>query len=151
MSKHQNLKEGIKEAMKAKDALRLSVLRGLVAACTNELVAKQRKPTEELSDDEVLNVISRAAKQRKDSIEQFTKGGRTDLAEKEQAELKILEGFLPTQMSEAEIEKVAKAKMAELGVTDKEGAGKLMGSLMKDLKGKADGNDVKAVLDKLLP
>lgn len=144
------LREGIKEAMKAKDAVRLSVLRGLVTACTNELVAKNRKPTDELSDDEVLTVISRAAKQRKDSIEQFRSGGRADLAENEEAELKILETFLPVQMTRAEIETFAKGKMAELGVTDKAGAGKLMGMLMKDLKGKADGNDVKAVVDSLL-
>lgn len=150
MSKQIELKEGIKEAMKAKDAVRLTVLRGLSAACTNELVAKGKKPTDELTDDEVMTVIARAAKQRKDSIEQFRAGGRADLAETEEAELKVIEAFLPAQMSREEIEAVAKAKMAELGVTDKAGAGKLMGMLMKDLKGKADGNDVKAVVDNLL-
>lgn len=150
MSKQIELKEGIKEAMKAKDQVRLTVLRGLSAACTNELVAKGKKPTDELSDDEVMTVIARAAKQRKDSIEQFRAGGRADLAETEEAELKIIETFLPAQMSREEIEAFAKGKMAELGVTDKAGAGKLMGMLMKDLKGKADGNDVKAVVDSLL-
>lgn len=144
------LKEGIKDAMRAKDAVRLNVLRGLSAACTNELVAKGKKPTDELTDEEVMTVIARAAKQRKDSIAQFKAGGREDLAVTEEAELKIIETFLPTQMSREEIETFAKAKMAELGVTDKAGSGKLMGILMKDLKGKADGNDVKAVIDGIL-
>lgn len=136
--------------MKAKDAVRLSVLRGLLAACTNELVATMRKPTEELTDEQVLSVIARGAKQRKDSIEQFKAGGRSDLAEKEAAELRVLESLLPPQMSREEIEKAVKEKMAALGVADKSGAGKLIGALMKDLKGKADGGEVKAVVEALL-
>ena len=83
------------EAMKAKDILRLNVIRGLLASFTNEAIAKRRKPDEELSDDEVLIVISRAVKQRKDSIEQFEKGGRKDLVEVEKSELVILETYLP--------------------------------------------------------
>ena len=138
------------EAMKAKDAVRLSVLRGLVTACTNELVAKGKKPDELLSDEDVTAVISRLAKQRKDSIEQFTKGGRQDLVDTEAAELKVLETLLPPQMSREEIEVAVKAKIAEMAVTDKAGVGKLLGALMKDLKGKADGNDVKAVAESLL-
>ena len=146
---HQELKEGIKDAMRAKDAVRLSVLRGLSAAATNELVAKQRKPDEMLSDDELLTVIMRASKQRKDSIEQFIAGGRPELAESEKAELAVLEALLPAQMSRDEIEKAAKEKAAAMGVADKTGANKLMGMLMKDLKGKADGTVVKDVVDKL--
>ena len=149
MSKQLELREDMTEAMRAKDAVRLSVIRGLIAACTNELVAKGRKPTEELSDDEVLTVIARAGKQRKDSIEQFTKGNRPELAEKELAELKVLEAYLPRQLSRPEIEKIAREKMVAVGVTDKAGAGKLMGMLMKELKGRADGNDVKNVIDDL--
>lgn len=83
------------EAMKARDAGRMSVLRGLVAAFTNELVAKSRKPDDKLTDEEVIAVIKRAVKQRKDSIEQFEKGARQDLADKEKAELKLLEVYLP--------------------------------------------------------
>src|SRR6185437_10186461 len=126
---------------------RLSVIRGLITACTNEAIAKGKGPEGVLSDDEVLTVITRAAKQRKDSIDQFEKGGRPELAETEKAELKIIETMLPAQMSHDEIVAAAKAKAAEMGVTDKSGANKLMGMLMKDLKGKADGNDVKAVVD----
>lgn len=146
---HQALKEAIKDAMRAKDAVRLAVLRGLSAAAVNELVAKGRKPDEILSDDELMTVIMRAAKQRKDSIEQFTKGGRVDLVASEKAELAVLETLLLAQMSREEIEKAAKEKAAAMGVTDKTGANKLMGMLMKDLKGKADGTVVKDVVDKL--
>jgi hypothetical protein len=150
MSLHTTLKEQIKNAMKAHEAVRLSVLRGLVSACTNELVSLKRKPTDELSDEEVLNVIRRAVKQRKDSIEQFTKGERMDLVESEKAELAILETYLPKMMSEEEVMVVAKTKMAELGNIDKSKMGMFMGTLMKELKGKADGDIVKTVVDKLL-
>ena len=136
--------------MKARDEIRLSVLRGIVTACTNELVAKGRKPDEMLNDEDVVTIISRLAKQRKDSIEQFRKGGRQDLVDKEAAELKILETLLPPQMAREDIEKAVRAKMTELGVSDKTGAGKLIGALMKDLRGKADGSEVKAIVDSLL-
>ena len=150
MSLHQQIKEEIKEAMKARDSLRLGVVRGLVANFTNELVALKRMPTEELSDGEVLSVIRRAVKQRKDSIEQFTEGGRQDLAESEKAELLILEKYLPAQMSKEDVIVVAKAKIAEMGLTDKSKMGMLMSAVMKELKGKADGAVVKEVVDELL-
>ena len=146
---HQELKAGIKEAMKAKDAVRLSVFRGLSAAATNEAVAKGKGPDALLADDELMTVIMRAAKQRKDSIEQFEKGGRPELAENEKAELAVIETLLPAQMSKDEIEAAVKAKVVELGVADKSGANKLMGALMKDLKGKADGNVVKEIISSL--
>ncbi len=146
---HQQIKDEIKEAMKAKDAVKLSVVRGLSSAFTNELVAKGKKPDEMLSDDEVLAVIKRASKQRKDSIEQFTAGGRADLAEGEMAELKIIESYLPAAMSREEVEKIAKAKIAELGA-DKSKIGMLVGAVIKESKGTADGNVVKEVLEQLL-
>lgn len=141
------LKEAMKEAMRAKDQVRLTVVRGLIAACTNEAVAKGKGPDGVLSEDEMLTVLTRAAKQRKDSIEQFEKGGRPELAEGEKVELKVIEAMLPAQMSQDEIVAAAKAKAAELGISDKSKANQLMGMLMKDLKGKADGNAVKAVID----
>lgn len=128
----------------------MSVLRGLLAGFTNELVATKRPPTEELKDDEVIAVIRRQVKQRKDSIEQFTKGGRPELAESEKAEMAILETYLPQMMSREDVMKVAVAKKAELGVTDKSGAGKFMGALMKEFKGQTDGDTVKSVVDELL-
>ena len=143
----QDLKAAMIAAMKAKEPVKLSVMRGLVAACTNELVSKGRGPDGQLTEDEVMGLIVRASKQRKDSIEQFEAGGRPELAAGEKEELAVLMALLPAQMSREEIEATAKAKAAEMGVTDKTGANKLMGMLMKDLKGKADGNDVKAVVD----
>ena len=150
MSLHQEIKDQIKDAMKAHDAVRLGVVRGLVSAMTNELVSLKRTPQDELSDEEVLNVIRRAVKQRKDSIEQFAKGGRQDLVESEKAELVILERYLPASISREEVLSVVKTKMAELGVVDKSKIGMLMSALMKELKGKADGDVVKSVVDELL-
>ncbi len=136
--------------MRAKDAIKLQTLRSLVTAMTNEVVAKKRKPDEFLTDEESITVLKRAANQRKDSIEQFEKGGRPELAESEKAELAIIESHLPSMMSREEITAIAKAKMAEMGVTGKAEAGKFTGALMKELRGKADGGDVKAVVDSLL-
>lgn len=146
---HNNIQQLMQDAMKAKDTVRLSTLRGLLSAFTNELVSKGRKPIEKLNDEEVLDVIRRSAKQRKDSIEQFKSGGRNDLVESEEAELKILEGFLPQMMSEEEILPLASLKKAELGITDKSKAGILVGALMKDLRGQADGGVVKNIVDSL--
>ncbi len=150
MAIHETIKQSIPEALRAHDEVRLRTLRSLVTAMTNEVVAKKRKPNEFLTDDEAIAVVKRAANQRKDSIEQFEKASRNDLVEPEKAELAILESYLPTLMSRDEIIPIAKAKMAELNISSKADAGKFTGALMKDLKGKADGNDVKAVVDSLL-
>ncbi len=146
---HEKIKNGIKEAMLARDALRLKAYRAMSAAFTNELVAKNRKPQEMLTDEEAAVVIARLAKQRKDSIEQFEKGKRDDLVKEEQAELSILETYLPKLMSKEEIEKVARAEKEKLGVTGIAQKSILMSTLMKNLKGKADGSLVKAVVDQL--
>lgn len=146
---HEDIKNGIKEAMLSKDQVRLETLRSIKAAFTNELVAMGRKPDEILADPDALAVIARLAKQRKDSIEQFGKGGRQDLVDIETAQLKILETYLPKMMDQAEVEKIAQAKKAELGISDPSKKGMLMSALMKDLKGKADGGTVKVVVDSL--
>ena len=146
---HEEIKAKIKEAMLARDAVRLEVLRGMSAAFTNELVAKGQKPQDMLADEAAMAVIMRLSKQRKDSIEQYTKGGRPDLAEEERAQLAVIETFLPEMMSKEEVEKVARAKQAELGITDVAKKGMLMAGVMKDLKGKADGMLVKEVVDSL--
>ena len=137
-------------AMKAKDDLRVQTLRGALAAFTNELVAKGRKPTEELDDKDVVVVLKRLAKQRKEAAEVYEKGGRAELAEKELNELKIIEEYLPQMVSREEIEKVARAKKEELGVADVSGAGKLTGAVMKEFGGTADGQVVKEVVASLL-
>lgn len=150
MTLHETIRGNIKTAMMAKDAVRLEVMRGLVTAFTNELVTKGKMPTDMLTDEETLAVITRVAKQRKDSISQFESAGRTDLVEEDTAQLKILEEFLPTLMSEGEIETFVKAKISEMGEVDKSKMGMFLGTLMKDLKGKADGAMVKTVVEKLL-
>lgn len=150
MAIHETLKKSVLDALRARDEVRLRTVRSLVAAMTNEVIAKKRKPDESLTDDEAIIVIKRAANQRKDSIEQFEKASRNDLVEPEKQELTILESYLPTQMSHEEIAVVAKQKIAELGISSKAEAGKFTGVLMKELKGKADGGDVKAVVDSLL-
>lgn len=148
MTVQQTIRDDVKQAMIAKDSVRLTVLRGLISSFMTEAMGKN-KDQEALTDEEVLAVIKRAVKQRKDSIDQFTKGNRMDLVESETAELKILETFLPQMMSKEDIKKVAEAKKAELGITDKSGLGKFVGVLMKELKGQADGNDVKEVVESL--
>ena len=150
MSLHQDIKGQMVLAMKARDTVRLGVIRGLLSSFTNEAVAKKRKPDEELSDEDVLSVISRAVKQRKDSIEQFEKGGRADLAETEKSELSILETYLPAQMSREEVVAYVKAKQVELGMTDPTKKNQFMGMIMKELKGKADGMMVKEVIDSIV-
>lgn len=145
----QKIRDDMKAAMRAKDDLRVQTLRGALASFTNELVAKGKKPTDEVTDDIALAVLKRLGKQRKDSIEQFTKGGRAELAEKEAQELKIIETYLPQTASREEIEKVAKAKKEEMGVADASGVGKLTGAIMKEMSGRADGNDVKEVVASL--
>jgi len=142
----QDIKAEVIAAMKAKNPVRLSVMRAISAACTNELVSRERGPDGALSEEEVMEIISRSAKQHKDSISQFKAGGREDLVASEQAELDILVSLLPAQMSREEIEAAVKAKIIEIGA-DKSKANQLIGMLMKDLKGKADGTVVKEIVD----
>ena len=149
MSLQTTIKDGIKDAMKNKDMARLTTLRGLSSAFMNEAVNLNLGPQGELSDDQVIAVLMREAKRRKDSIAQYNEAGRDDLAGDERAELSVIEEFLPKMMSQDEIRPLAEAKIAEMGA-DKSKAGMVTGALMKDLKGKADGNDVKAVVDSLL-
>ena len=146
---HEQIKNNIKEAMLAKNTTLLETLRSMLAGFTNELVAKNRKPNEVLLDADALTVINRLAKQRKDSIEQYKKGNRQDLVNEEEAQLTILETYLPKLMEKSEIEKISKNKKEELGITDSTKKGMLMQALMKELKGKVDGGMVKEVVDSL--
>jgi uncharacterized protein YqeY len=149
MTLHEQIKNSIKDCMKAGDKIRLEVMRGLVTAFMNELVATGKTPQDILTDDDVIKVITRLSKQRKDSIEQFTKGGRMDLVEEESKQLSILNEYLPKLMETGEIEEVVKKKISELEVKDLAKKGMFMASVMKDLKGKADGAMVKEVVDRL--
>lgn len=147
---HQTIKDNIKESMKSGDKIRLEVMRGIITSFTNELVSKGKTPQDILFDEEALFVITRLAKQRKDSIEQFTKGGRMDLVEEEKSQLDILQEFLPKLMEKNEVEEFVKLKISEIGEIDLTKKGMFMATLMKELKGKADGSVVKEVVDELL-
>ncbi len=154
---HQQIKNDVKRAMLEKNPIKLNAIRGLVAACTNELVATRRKPDEMLKDDEVVILLRRAVKQRQDSIEQFRAGGREDLIQQETAELETVRAYLPPELSHDVIIDHVRAKMKELNIKDigsprnRSGeAGKLTGAVMKELKGQADGTVVKNIIEGLL-
>jgi len=151
---HQTIKNRIKDALRNKDIIRLDTLRGLNALFMNEmLTANLPTGTEFLPDDKAMALIKRSVKQRKDSIEQFTKGGRDDLVAKEKEELAILESYLPQMMSREEIHIIASARIAKMKSEesfDPKAGGKLIGTIMRELAGKADGSDVKAVVEDIL-
>lgn len=149
MSLHESLRESLKTAMKAKDAVALTTIRSIMTACTNELVATGHTPQDQLDDAGILAVIKRLAKQRKESIVQYEAAGRPELAEPEKLELVVLEAYLPSLLTQDQIRPVAEAKKVELGVTDKSKLGILVGAVMKELAGTADGADVKAVVESL--
>ncbi len=126
------------QAAKAKDKIRLSALRMLKNGLHNREIDLKR----ELNETEFLQLLSSMVKQRKDSIEQFEKGGRTDLVEKESAELKVIEEFLPAQLSEADIDNLIRETIRETGASSARDMGKVMKVLMPKLTGKADGKAV---------
>ena len=133
--------------MREKNQAKLNALRSLLAAFTNELVAEKKTPGSPVSDELALRVIKRAIKSRKDSIAQFGAAGRQDLVENEEAELAYIESFAPASVPAEEIKKAAEAKKAELGISDKGKAGILVGAVMKELRGRADGDEVKRIVD----
>jgi hypothetical protein len=139
MSLNEQIATDITAAMRAKDAVRLSALRMLKAAVMNKGVEKKR----DLEDAEVLQVVASLVKQRRDSIEQFSKAGRTDLVDKETAEIAILEQYLPPAVSADEIEAAVAAAIAETGASSAKDMGKVMKAVMPKLAGKnADGKAV---------
>ncbi len=142
MTLKDQITEDMKTAMRAKDAARLLTIRGLLAAC------KQREVDERivLDDAAVVGIIDKLVKQRKDSITQFTAGNRADLADKEAAELLILESYLPQRLSAAEIATEVSLLVAELGATGPGDMGKVMGALKSRLSGKADMGLVSAAV-----
>ncbi|HRH25140.1 MAG TPA: GatB/YqeY domain-containing protein [Candidatus Paceibacterota bacterium] len=149
MTLQEQIREKLKVAMKDKDQSALDTLRAVLAGCTNELVAIGKTPQDSLDDAGVIKVISKLIKQRKDSIEQFTSAGRADLVAGEQAQLFVLEEFMPEQMSEEKVRAIAVAKQTELGHTDKSKMGILIGAVMKEVGGQADGALVKKVVESL--
>ena len=146
MTLKARITEDMKTAMRAKDVARLSTIRMLLAAI------KQREVDEriELTDADVLSVIEKMLKQRKDSIAQFTTGNRPDLVEKEAAELKVLEGYLPQRLSADEVAAQVAAIVAELAANGPGDMGKVMGAVKTRLSGKADMGMVSAAVKKAL-
>ncbi len=132
--------------MKAKDGMRVSVLRLLLASIKNREIDKK----EALTDDEVLAEITSAAKRRKESLEAFREGERQDLVEKEEAELVILEEYLPEQMPEDEVRRIVQEIVDEVGAQSPADLGKVMKELMPRLKGKADGKVVNQIVREVL-
>jgi len=145
----EQIREDMKAAMKAKESDKVTTMRSLMAGFMNEMVANGGTPQSEVPDEVALTIIKRAVKQRKDALGQFTDAGRADLAEVEQAELDILEAYLPAMMSAEDITAIAVAKKAELGVEDKAKMGILVGAVMKETAGNADGQEVKKVVESL--
>ncbi|MEM9503745.1 MAG: GatB/YqeY domain-containing protein [Cyanobacteria bacterium P01_E01_bin.43] len=146
MSLKDRISEDIKTAMKAKDKLRLETVRSIKKVILEEESTARGKGQEGLTDTQELEVLTRLAKQRKDAIAQYTNASRPDLADKEAAELAILEEYLPAQLSDADIEAVIDALIAKTGATSAKDMGKVMGPAMQELKGRADGAKVQAMV-----
>jgi hypothetical protein len=145
----QKIRMNLISSMKEKNEIETTVLRALITAFTNELVSRGRKPQSEVSDELATSVILKQMKQRRDSIEQYTRAGRSELAQREEQELKILEEYAPKMMEREEITEIARNKKGELKINDKSKIGILIGILMKDLRGKADGGLVKEIVQSL--
>jgi len=146
MNLQQQIKADMIAAMKEKNQVKVTTIKSLVAGFTNMLAEAGREDRENISDDEVLALIKKGVKQRKDAIQQFTDGGRPELAESEQAELVFLETYLPEAMSVNQIKEIAIRVKEEQGVEDKSKMGVLIGMVMKEVAGQADGGDVKDVV-----
>ncbi|HEU5162016.1 MAG TPA: GatB/YqeY domain-containing protein [Thermoanaerobaculia bacterium] len=147
MSLTERIRADLTTAMKARDAARLSTLRLVQAALKNEQIEKGH----ELSDEEAEAVLRRALKQRQDSVEQYRKGSREDLAAKEEAEIVILQEYLPQLLSEVETERIIDETIARTGAESKKDMGKVMKEIMAAHKGRVDGKLVQSILGKKLP
>lgn len=132
----------MRDAMKARDQIRVGALRMLMAAVKNAEVERLH----ELSDDEVIEVVAREAKRRRESIEAFEKGGRQDLVDKERAELEILEAYLPAKLTDAELRDLVDEAVAETGASSPKQMGEVMKALMPKVRGRADGAQVSALV-----
>ncbi|MGB1131167.1 MAG: GatB/YqeY domain-containing protein, partial [Haloferula sp.] len=141
--------QDLKEAMKAKDSLRLTVIRALKTALTNAAIEKGGLGTE-LDDAEVISIIRKQLKQRQDSFQQFTDAGRDELADKEKAEMGVLESYLPAAMTTEEVVALVEAVIAETGASTKADMGKVMGLLQKRSEGRADGKTLSQEVAKRL-
>ena len=146
MSIKQSILEELKSAMKQKKADRLRVLRSLKSKILEKEISERKGGEGEIYDEQVIEVLMKAAKQRKESIEQFYEGDRKELADKERDELKIIEEFLPEMMGDDEVRAAVKEQIEKMGATDISDMGKVMGVMMGKLKGKAEGGTVSRIV-----
>ena len=138
----ERISQDIKKAMKAKEVLRLSTLRMALA----DFQKKEKEKGEPVKDEEAILIIQSMIRKRKDSVEQYRKAGREELAQKEEQEITILNEYLPEQMSEEQVRELAIKTISELGVTGPKEMGKVMGSLVKQLSGKTDGGTISRIV-----
>lgn len=149
-STYDRLLQDLKSAMKEKDTSRLQVLRSLKSKILEKEISERKGNEVTLSDEQVHDVLMKAAKQRKDSLSQYLEAGRDDLAKIEEYELQIIESYLPKMLSEDEIKKIANEIINETGASGPSDMGKVMGVLMPKVKGKADGALVNRIVRELL-
>ncbi|ASJ53038.1 GatB/YqeY domain-containing protein [Brevibacillus formosus] len=147
MSVMERLDQDMKQAMKDRAALKLSVIRMVKAALKNEEINKGRL----LSEDEVLTILTRELKQRRESLHEFEKAGRVELASKTREEIDVLSAYLPAQLSEDEIRDIVREGIAATNASSKKEMGKVMGAIMPKVKGRADGNLVQKIVSEELP
>ncbi|MDA5108662.1 MULTISPECIES: GatB/YqeY domain-containing protein [Brevibacillus] len=147
MSVMERLDQDMKQAMKDKAALKLSVIRMVKAALKNEEISKGRL----LSEDEELTILTRELKQRRESLQEFEKAGRDDLAAKTREEIDVLSAYLPAQLSEDELRGIVRDAIAATGASSKKEMGKVMGAIMPKVKGRADGALVQKIVSEELP
>lgn len=147
----EKITQDVKDAMKQKQELRLLVLRGLLSVLHNRAIEKRAKGGgAEMSEDEVIATLRSEVKKRKDSIREFSKGGREDLATKEKAEMEILEKYLPAEMNDADLEKIIKETIESLGEVVIKDFGRVMGEVMKKTKGQISGDRISQMVRSLL-
>ncbi|NQU95767.1 MAG: GatB/YqeY domain-containing protein [Candidatus Omnitrophica bacterium] len=147
MTIEEKIDNEYKTALKAKDAIKVSTLRMLKAEINN---VKLNQSKLELKEADIIKIVHRQIKQHKDSIEQFEKGNRADLAEKEKKELAILSDYMPEQLSEEELRKIITETIKELEATTKKDMGKVIKAVMEKAKGKADGKTVSQIISQML-
>lgn len=147
---YDTLRADMQSAMKNKEEVRLRTLRLVLSACTNVLVEMGKKPTEKLDDGEIVLVVKRLVKQRREAAAQFRAAGQEERAVSEDAERAVLESYLPAGMSEEEVRAVVERVQQKLGVSEKKDRGLLMKTVMGELQGKADGSVVAGAVDAVL-
>lgn len=146
----EQINSDLKDAMRAKEEQKRSVLRMLISAIKDKEISLRKGEDIILSEEQVLESVVQEVKKRKDSITSYEDGDRQDLADKEKSEIEMLEKYLPEQLSDEELEKIVNEVVASIGEVSQADFGKVMGQVMPRVKGKADGNQISAIVKKVL-